>query len=65
MIFFWSTAVLYSNIILGTSSYKLVYKESDNPKLFQIYSDTSYSSCKKSGCPTGSYTTIVCGRVVG
>jgi len=49
----------------GTSSYKLVYKESDNPKIFQKYSDTSYSSCKKSGCPTGSYTTIVCGRVVG
>ena len=46
-----------------TSSYKLVYKESDNPELFQTYSDTSHGGCKGSSCSTGGYTTIVCSGV--
>jgi len=47
----------------GTSSYKLVYKESDNSELFQTYSDASHSGCKESSCSTGDHTTIFCGGV--
>jgi len=55
--------LLWNIFLKETSSYKLVYKESDNPELFQTYSDTSHSGCKGSSCSTGGYTTIVCSGV--
>ena len=48
-----------------TSSYKLIYKESNDSELFQTYSDVSHSSCKESGWSTGGYTIIVCSKTVG
>ena len=47
--------IILNNICLGDNS---------NPKLFQTYSNISHSSCKKSGCSTDSYTTIVYGKTV-
>ena len=48
-----------------TSSYKLIYKGSNDSELFQTYSDISYSGCKESGWSTGGYTIIVCSETVG
>ena len=53
----WATIKYLLHYLKETSSYKLVYKGSDDSELFQTYSNTSY---KESGCSTGDHTTIVC-----
>ena len=47
----------------GTSNYKLI-KGSDNPKLFQTYSDISHGRCKKSSYSIDGYIIIAYGRAV-
>jgi len=49
----------------GTRDYKLVYKASDDPELFQTYSDASHGGCKQTGRSTGGFVTLVCGAAVG
>jgi len=61
---YWAVVKHLLHYLKGTSSYKLVYKTSNNSELFQTYSDVSHSGCKESSCSIDGYTTIVCSGAV-
>jgi len=59
----WITIKHLLYYLKETSNYKLI-KGSDNPKLFQTYSDVLHGGCKKSSHSIDGYIIIAYGRAV-